>query len=141
MTLLAILVVIEVIWVLGWTIVTREDMLLERVGAWVSSRKSKIWKPILSCFWCMPSIHTVFAYGFAYCLGFIQKWDSKLLVLYPLVVMASSFIVGFLVNLLLKIEHQVIYFRNAEQYYHLQTKSMIQSYRKQKQKTKINKNG
>lgn len=81
--------------VLGWKIVTSEDMLLESVGdfAEAKAKEGKRYYELLFCQWCMPSAWSLLGFVFAYGLGIISiEW--KLLFLYPLCVCGSSLVCG-----------------------------------------------
>jgi hypothetical protein len=96
MLLLLKLIALTSIWVLGLKIVTSEGMILSK---WADYGKKKveegklIFEPLIVCEWCMPSIHSLFGYGFAFALGILPvSW--ALLFIYPLVVMGSSIVAG-----------------------------------------------
>jgi hypothetical protein len=99
MLLLFELITICVIWCLGIKIVTAEGMLLEDLGKWAEKKVEsgyKIYEALLVCPYCLPSIHTAIAIGFAFGIGVIDTWSWHLLFMYPIIAMASSFINGFL---------------------------------------------
>lgn len=103
MILLFKLILLTFIWVMGIKIVTSEGMLLEKLGKWGEKKVDeghKIFNAIIVCPWCLPSIHSIFGYGFAFGLGVLPLiWDWKLLIMWPLVVMGSSFLCGNVWNL------------------------------------------
>lgn len=90
------------VWVMGIKISTGEGMIFEKMGKWgeeMVDKGYKIFDAIIVCPWCLPSIHSVFGYAFAYGLGVFESWDMKLIVMWPLVVMGTSFLSGNAWNL------------------------------------------
>lgn len=128
MTLLIKLIIITVIWVLGFKIVTSEGMLLESVGKYAENKKSAIWQPLVNCIWCMPSIHSLAGYGLAVGIGVITVFSWHLVFMYPLVVMGSSFLSGFLYNLNECTDMASLYFRNAGEKEYLEVKDKKKAY-------------
>lgn len=53
-----------------------------------------IFEPLFLCEWCMPSIHSIIGYIFAYSIGILTKLSFSSIVIYPLVVMLSSLTCG-----------------------------------------------
>lgn len=116
MTTLFQLTIITTIWILGITIVTQKGMWLYFLRQAAQNRVdrleglghtvSRIYEPLILCHWCMPSIHAIVGFLFGIGLG-IASWNKELVFLYPLVVMASSFLVGILWGL-----HQLIWKAN-----------------------------
>jgi hypothetical protein len=95
MIILFQIIVLTSIWVLGWTIVTQQGMLLYSIREWAEGQGSKILEPVILCHWCMPSLHSVFGYIFAFSLGLLPP-DPAMLFIYPLVVMGSSLCCGMI---------------------------------------------
>lgn len=92
------LIIIVSIWVLGIKIATGEEMILEKLGEWgkKKSEKYKIFDALIVCPFCMPSIHSLVGYSFAFGLNIIPlEWDWKLLIMYPIIVMGTSILAGF----------------------------------------------
>lgn len=130
---LIIITAITSVLVLGWTVVTQPDMLLHSVRVWAEAKKSK-WASLLWCHWCMPSVWSLFGYGFAVALDIIEiNW--KVFAAYPIVVCASSLICGFVWVLYRKLENQASYFENAEKltYFDIKDRKMRHNSNKQKQ--------
>jgi hypothetical protein len=98
------LIGITVVLVLGLKVAMSEGMLLENLGKFFE-RKIEDGKKIYDlffCEWCSSTLQTITAHGFAFGLWIIPfEWNWQLLIRYPLVVMASSFIAGNLWNLYL----------------------------------------
>lgn len=90
------LIIITSVWVLGLTIATQEHMVLYGVRVWANKYQDnyKILKALITCPFCMPSIHSLFGYFFAVAGGIVSL-DLRLLVLYPIVVMGASILTGF----------------------------------------------
>lgn len=92
------LVAITSVWVIGLKIATAQDMIFEKLGKWGEAKVKdghKIFEAVIVCQWCMPSIHSLVGYGFAFLLAVLPwRFDWKLVWMYPLVVMASSFVCG-----------------------------------------------
>ncbi len=91
------LITVTTIWVLGIKVVTHSGMLLEKLGEY-GERKveegKKIFEPLFVCQWCMPSIHSVIGYILVYTTMATFHWQA--LLMYPIVVMGSSFCSGML---------------------------------------------
>lgn len=96
MIILIKLIGITVMLTLGWKVVISEDMLLERVGYWLTDKVeqgNKIFELWL-CPWC-TTFFVLLAFGFGFGLEIITlSW--KLFLLFPLCVAGSSFISGIL---------------------------------------------
>ena len=91
------LILITTIWCLGVKIVTAEGMALEKLGRWAEKKvneANKIYEPLLTCHFCLPSIHSLFGYAFAVGIGVIAEFEWKLVFMWPLVVMGSSVLCG-----------------------------------------------
>lgn len=96
MILLFKLILITFILVMGLKIAMSKDMLLESVGDYFED-KVKRYKvfDLFICPWCMSTLQSIVAHGFAMGLGIIAfEWDWQLLIRWPLVVMGSSFLSG-----------------------------------------------
>lgn len=95
---LFILITITSIWILGLTIITQEDMAFDFVREYADKKAEggqKIFKPLIACTWCMPSVHFVFGYLFAIGLGVVSiGWH--LVIMIPLVIMGSSLVCGLI---------------------------------------------
>lgn len=92
------LIIILSIWVLGIKIATAEGMRFQSLGEWGQKKVDegyKVFEALIVCQWCLPSFHSLFAYGFAFCLGIIPfEFDWKLIIMWPLVVMGASLTSG-----------------------------------------------
>lgn len=101
MSLVFIVVFFTVVWCLGLKIVFSDGMILEKVGQWLTKKveveNKKIYEPLGYCEFCMPSIHTLVGITFALCSNLICfTWN--IVILYPIFVMASSFLTGVIWN-------------------------------------------
>jgi hypothetical protein len=112
------LIIITVIWVLGVKIVTSDGMLFGAIGRYADSKESLIWKPLLNCIWCMPSIHSLIGYGLAIGIGIITVFSWHLIFMYPLVAMGSSFICGVLWNVSECIDTFILFLNNKNNINH-----------------------
>lgn len=102
MILLFKLIILTFICVMGLKIVLSKGMLLERVGEWLEYQVesgNKIFD-LFICQWCMATLCSLLAHGFAFGLGILPlEWNWQLLIRWPLVVMGSSFLCGNVWNL------------------------------------------
>lgn len=97
MTLLFSLIAITSIWCLGIKILTEEGMVLQNLGKWGELQVSlgvKWVEPAFYCQWCMPSIHSLVGFGFAWAIGLLPELSWHLIFFYPLVAMGSSLVNG-----------------------------------------------
>lgn len=95
MTLLT-LIIITSIWCLGIKIVTSNGMVLGKVGKWAEEKSGDyiILEPLINCIWCLPSIHSVIGYLFAFGIGAVSGFDYTFIIMYPIVVMGASAVGG-----------------------------------------------
>lgn len=117
MILLLSLILITSIWVLGLTIATQEDMLLYGFREWGNKKQKegKWWtEPLILCFWCMPSLHSLVGYGFAVGMGIITSFEWKLIFMYPLVAMGSSMLNGLIWGVHKMMEAKTNYYNSQE---------------------------
>lgn len=98
------LIILTSIWVIGLNIVLQPSMALGSVREWAEAQDKMFFKPFLTCIWCMPSFHGLIGYWFGFGLGFAGEFDFKYVLAYPLVVMGSSFVCGFMWSLFVKID-------------------------------------
>lgn len=106
MVVLIKLTIITVIIVLGLKVAMSENMLLDKLGMYFERKVDEGYKyfDLFICPWCMPTIFSIIAHGFALGLNIIPyEWNWQLLIRYPLLVGASSFIAGNLWNLYLTV--------------------------------------
>lgn len=100
MLLLLKLITLTTIWCLGIKIVTSDGMILSKVGEYGKKKAEegkRVFEALIVCEWCLPSIHSLFGYGFALALGILPaSWS--LLFIYPLVAMGSSMTTGLIWN-------------------------------------------
>lgn len=97
--------------VLGMKISIQEDMIFEKLGLYAEIQNSngKNWvKPTILCHWCMPSVYSAFGFGIYF---LIHGGSAKILFAYPAIVGISSFVAGFLWELL---ELVIIFKRGGE---------------------------
>lgn len=102
MILLLKLIILTFICVMGLKIVLSKGMLLERVGEWLEYQVESGHKifDLFICQWCMSTLQSITAHGFAFALGILPfEWNWQLAARWPLVVMGSSFLCGNVWNL------------------------------------------
>lgn len=104
MILLLELILITSIWTLALTAASQPSMVLYRARVWAEQQGN--WTdPIIKCYWCMPSLHSLISYGFAIGMELINGFSWSLIVIYPLVVCGASVLNGIVwstITLLLK---------------------------------------
>lgn len=91
------LISITFILVMGLKIAMSNDMLLEKIGNYFEDMVDKGYKifELFICPWCMPTLFSIVAHGFAIGLAIIpMEWNWQLLIRWPLIFMASSFLCG-----------------------------------------------
>lgn len=96
------LILITVTIVMGLKIAMSEDMLLERLGFYFERkvREGRKVYDLFICPFCMNSLQSLTAYAFAFGLKVLPfEFNWQLVIRWPLVVMASSFISGNIWNL------------------------------------------
>ena len=99
MILLFKLIVLTVIIVLALRVALSEGMLLEKLGSYFERKVDQGYKifDLFVCPWCSGTLQSLTAHAFAFGLGIIPfEWNWQLLIRWPLVVFASSFISGVL---------------------------------------------
>lgn len=115
------------IWVLGIKIVTAEGMIFENIGKYGKQKIEegyKVYEALVNCEWCLPSIHSIFGYVFAFALGVIPfEWNWNYIIMWPIVVMGTSLCTGLTWTIYLTIndikdnnEIQAKYYRHMEQH-------------------------
>lgn len=97
MILLFKLILLTFIIVMGLKIAMSKGMLLEKLGDYFENKVEighKIFD-LFICPWCMSTLQSITAHGFAFALGILPfQWDWQLLARWPLVVMGTSFLSG-----------------------------------------------
>jgi len=99
MILLFKLIVLTVIIVLALRVALSQGMLLEKLGSYFERKVDQGHKifDLFVCPWCSGTLQSLTAHAFAFGLGIIPfEWNWQLLIRWPLVVFASSFISGVL---------------------------------------------
>lgn len=94
------IVMVTSLWVTGLQIASQETMILYRPATWLEKR----WpgNPILTCRWCMPTVHVPVVMCIMYfLLGELQLPFKMLVGYYIVTVPASSFLAGVCFNLVL----------------------------------------
>lgn len=86
--------------VLGIKVSIQEGMIFEGLGVYAQEQLDKgkvIFKPLLLCHWCAPSIYSLVGFMIYF---LVHGFTFKYLFLYPVIVGISSFLAGFLWELL-----------------------------------------
>jgi hypothetical protein len=112
------IILITAIWCLGVKIVTAKGMVLEGVGEWAENKVEqgyKIFEALLVCPWCMPSIHSIIGYLFAFAIGAVTGYKFELVIMYPLVVMGASVVTGLTWTFYETISQIHQYFKNLNE--------------------------
>ena len=134
MILLFKIIIITSIWVLGLTIATSDGMILEKWKVWGKAKMDEghvIVEPLIMCEWCMPSLHSIFGYAFAFGIGVLNNFSWRLVVMYPLVVMGSSFVCGVSWTIYNMVKNKRDYYSNAESVMYFEKKDRIAKHKKQ----------
>lgn len=130
-----IMILLTSVWVFAIKISTYEDMVFERLGKWADAKVEsgkKIYEALLTCEWCMPSVHSVFiVLPIAIFVGVID-FQYKFLALMPFVIGGASFVSGMLWNLTLVIIKNLSILDKTEQLKHFDVKDRKEKYFKQK---------
>lgn len=119
------------VWVLGLTIITQKNMALYSLRMWAEDKSSKVYEPLILCHWCMPSIHSVVGFAFAFGIGIIHQFSIHLVIIYPLVVMGSSIVCGLVWTLYTTLDAIQKYYINAEKISFFDIKDRIKKHKKE----------
>lgn len=106
MILILKLVILTVIIVLALRVAMSDKMLLEKVGKFFEKKveEGHKWADLIVCPWCSGTLQSITAHAFAFGLGILPlEWNWQLLIRWPVVVFASSFISGMLWTIYLTI--------------------------------------
>lgn len=128
MILLVELIVLCSIWNIGIEIIFSDGMALQSVREWAESKDSKWYEVLFYCIWCRPSIHSLVGYMAAIGIGLIDKFEWKLIYMYPLVVCGTSAISGIVWSVYKLIEIKTLYYKHKEQNEFFDLKNRKQSY-------------
>lgn len=113
------------VWVLGVKIATGQGMLFEQVADYCEGKVNdgkRIFKPLCTCVWCMPSLHTAVGFLFAFLLGMIEAFKPEYAIVYIVVCMLSSLVSGFVWSVLELISSYTKLVDNKEQLTHYDIK-------------------
>lgn len=112
------IILILSIWCLGIKVVTAKGMILQGLGEWGNGKVEdghKIWEPLLVCPWCLPSFHSLIGYSFAIGLGVIDKFEWRLVIMLPLVIMGASVVTGLTWTIYETVSQIHLYFKNLNE--------------------------
>ena len=89
--------------VLGIKIVTHERSALHWLKLKIEKRLPKIADPLISCEFCMPTFYSAVGWFFTFLFLYLSagSFEIKLLLFYPITIVASSFLSGFFWTLLI----------------------------------------
>ena len=97
------LILITTSWCLIVKTLTHEGMILEKLGRYAEEQVrngKKYFEPLIHCEWCLSSLHTAIGFMIGFGLEVLPfKWSWKLLIMYLVVSISTSFISGCLWNL------------------------------------------
>lgn len=133
-TVLLKIILVSVIWCLGIKIVTSTGMVLEKLGGYGQKKVKegyKIFEALICCEWCLASIHSSIGLLFTLISG-IVIWDIRILYLYPIIAMGTSFCTGILWNLWVILKTKIAYFENLEVLTHYEIKDRKKNHYEQK---------
>lgn len=121
MILILKLILITFVWVMGLTIITQKGMALYFIRERAESDGNKIYEPLILCEWCMPSIHSLVGYLFAFGIGEMDGYHWwYFIIIYPLVVMGASFTCGIVWTIYKTMDAIRLYYIKAEQLAHFE---------------------
>lgn len=133
------LIAINFVIVMGLKIAMSEKMLLEKLGSFFERKidEGYKWFDLFYCQWCMSSLCVIYAHFFAFGLKIIPfEWNWQLLVRYPLLVCAGSFLCGNAWNIYETInqirernEWQAKLYKNEEQLTHFEIRDRKQNHK------------
>lgn len=90
---LVLSIIFTVTIVLGIKVSTGEGMVFNSVKKWLENKVSdKVFKWIIDCPFCMPSLYSLFGYFFTFL--FLKTYNFEWLYFYIITVCAASFISG-----------------------------------------------
>ncbi len=93
------IILITSIWCLGIKISTAKGMIFEKMGNWAQQKVdagNNIYQTLLTCPWCMPSVHSLIGFLFAIGLGIVDHISLELLIMWPLIIMGASVMTGLI---------------------------------------------
>lgn len=131
------ILVCDIIWVLGFKVITEDGMALQSVGDWgkkMYDKGYKIMDGLINCPFCLPNIHCLlFIWPIAFLTGFVPfEWEWRYLIVHVLVACAGSFICGTIWTLFQFLEVKKKYFEHLEQTAYFDLKQKKQNYNKNK---------
>lgn len=126
------ILVMDVIWILGWKVVTGDSMLLEKVGQWGEKKYDegyKIMDGLVICPFCLPNLHAIILiWPIAFLTGFVPfEWEWRYLIVHGFVACAASFICGTTWTLFKTMQFKNKYWEHKEQneYFDLKNRKQI----------------
>lgn len=131
------LIFLDVLWTMGWKIITEKNMLLEKVGDFGEKKLEqgyKVFDGLIICPWCIPNIHGVlFVVPLSFGLGIMPfVWDWKYLMMWPFVVAGASLISGLIWSLYKHLELKHKYYEHLEQQEYFNLKNKKKEYNNKK---------
>lgn len=119
------------VWNLGCEVVLSDGMALGKLRRWAEGKSGNIFKPLVYCVWCRPSIHCVVGFIAAWGIGIINEFNFSTLIEYPFVVGGTSFLSGAVWGIYKLIEIKTKYYQHKEQNEYFDLKKRKTDYKKQ----------
>jgi len=131
------ILVMDIIWVLGWKVVTEDSMFLEGVGNWGKKwydKGYKIMDGLVICPFCLPNLHCLLLiWPIAFLTGFVPfEWEWRYLIIHVFVACAGGFICGTIWTLYQYLEVKKKYFEHLEQQEYFNLRERKQNHHKNK---------
>lgn len=131
------ILVMDIIWVVGFKVVTEDSMLLGKLGHWGKKKYGEGYKIIdglLICPFCLPNIHCLlFVWPIAFLTGFVPfELEWRYLIVHVFVAFAGSFICGTIWTLYQFLEVKKKYFEHLEQQEYFNLKERKSNHHKNK---------
>lgn len=133
------MILLDVMWVMGWKVATAENMVLEKVGEWGEQQVEKgykIFDGLIVCPWCLPNLHGVlFVVPLALMLEILPHnwywWQYA--ALYPFFIGGACFTSGMLWDWHLLIERKKDYYEAAAAFHEEEVEQIEEKKEPQKQ--------
>lgn len=137
MELIFKILVLDIMWVMGFKVITEDGMLLEKVGNWGKKwydKGYKIMDGLIICPFCLPNLHGIlFVWPMAFMLDVVPfEWNWKYLIVHIFVACGGSFICGIIWSLYKHLELKHKYLEHKEQNEFFDLKNRKEQYFKNK---------
>lgn len=133
------ILVMDIIWVIGWKVITEDEMLLAKVGHWggkMYDKGHKIMGGLIICPFCIPNTHCLLVvWPLAFLTGFVSfEWEWRYLIVHVFVAFAGSFICGIIWTAFEFLTVKKKYFEHLEEQEHFNLKERKSKYFQNKKK-------